>query len=96
MSANENRDQFRPDDHENDHFLLTTVVGSYPKPKWLNRAKELYQDPDHSFDEDDYQEALDDASRLITNEHERAGLDVVVSAHHQRTRACWPRRRRRW
>ncbi len=84
MSANENRDQFRPDDHENDHFLLTTVVGSYPKPKWLNRAKELYQDPDHSFDEDDYQEALDDASRLITNEHERAGLDVVVDGEMRR------------
>ncbi len=30
MSTNENRDQFRPENHENDHFLLTTVVGSYP------------------------------------------------------------------
>ena len=81
---NENRDQFRPEQHENDHFLLTTVVGSYPKPKWLNRAKELYQDPDHGFDEGDYQEALDDAARLITNEHERAGLDVVVDGEMRR------------
>ncbi|MFA9426465.1 methionine synthase [Natronorubrum sp. A-ect3] len=84
MSVNENKDQFRPEDHENDHFLLTTVVGSYPKPKWLNRAKELYQDPDHGFDEDDYQEAKDDAARLITNEHERAGLDAVVDGEMRR------------
>jgi 5-methyltetrahydropteroyltriglutamate--homocysteine methyltransferase len=33
-----NREQFRPADHPNDAFLLTTVVGSYPKPKWLHRA----------------------------------------------------------
>ncbi|NUC71435.1 methionine synthase [Haloterrigena sp. SYSU A558-1] len=84
MSASENKDQFRPENHENDHFLLTTVVGSYPKPKWLNRAKELYQDDDHGFDEDDYQEAKDDAARLITNEHERAGLDVVVDGEMRR------------
>ncbi|ELZ17941.1 methionine synthase [Haloterrigena salina JCM 13891] len=84
MSANENKDQFRPEDHANDNFLLTTVVGSYPKPKWLNRAKELYQDEDHGFDEDDYQEAKDDAARLITNEHERAGLDVVVDGEMRR------------
>jgi phage terminase large subunit len=31
-------------DHPNDAFLLTTVVGSYPKPKWLNRADELVDD----------------------------------------------------
>ncbi|SDJ54654.1 methionine synthase [Natronorubrum texcoconense] len=84
MTTNENRDQFRPEDHENDHFIMTSVVGSYPKPKWLNRAKELYQDPDHSFDEDDYQEAKDDAARLITNEHERAGLDTVVDGEMRR------------
>ena len=35
----DNRAQFQPDDHPNEHFLLTTVVGSYPKPKWLNRAE---------------------------------------------------------
>ncbi|ADB61274.1 Methionine synthase vitamin-B12 independent [Haloterrigena turkmenica DSM 5511] len=84
MSANENKDQFRPENHANDNFLLTTVVGSYPKPKWLNRAKELYQDENHGFDEDDYQEAKDDAARLITNEHERAGLDVVVDGEMRR------------
>ena len=80
----ENKDQFRPEDHENDHFLLTSVVGSYPKPKWLNRAKELYEDDEADFDEDNWQEAKDDAARVITNEHERAGLDTVVDGEMRR------------
>jgi Methionine synthase II (cobalamin-independent) len=78
----DNRAQFRPDDHPNDHFLLTTVVGSYPKPKWLDRAREL----DESGDLDDaaWAEAQDDAARLITGEHERAGLDTVVDGEMRR------------
>ncbi|MES3518458.1 MAG: methionine synthase [Natronomonas sp.] len=78
------REQFRPPDHPNDHFLLTTVVGSYPKPKWLNRAKELREDDDHGFDEEDLEEALDDAAYRITKEHEDAGLDVVVDGEMRR------------
>jgi 5-methyltetrahydropteroyltriglutamate--homocysteine methyltransferase len=96
------REQFRPDDHANDHFILTTVVGSYPKPKWLNRARDLYHgdldvsaaegteeprggfDVDVGFDETNWQEAKDDAARLITDEHERAGLDVVVDGEMRR------------
>jgi 5-methyltetrahydropteroyltriglutamate--homocysteine methyltransferase len=86
MSYNEHdtREQFRPADHPNEHFLLTTVVGSYPKPKWLNRAKDLVDDADYDFEEDHLHEAEDDASRLITNEHERAGLDVVVDGEMRR------------
>jgi len=79
-----NREQFRPDDHEHDHFLLTTVVGSYPKPKWLNRADELAEDEDSKFDDDDLHEAHDDACRLITEEHQRAGLDTVVDGEMRR------------
>jgi len=78
------REQFRPEGHDNDHFLLTTVVGSYPKPTWLNRAQDLLEDDEHSFDADDWQEAADDAARLITNEHERSGLDVVVDGEMRR------------
>ena len=78
------REQFRPDDHSNDHFLLTTVVGSYPKPKWLNRAEELVEDDEYDFGEDHLTEAHDDAARLITREHERAGLDVVVDGEMRR------------
>jgi 5-methyltetrahydropteroyltriglutamate--homocysteine methyltransferase len=77
-------EQFRPADHDNDHFLLTTVVGSYPKPTWLHRARDRYEDEDSDFDEAEFQEATDDASRLITHEHERAGIDVVVDGEMRR------------
>ncbi|MFB6113992.1 MAG: methionine synthase [Halodesulfurarchaeum sp.] len=77
------REQFRPPDHPHDHFLLTTVVGSYPKPTWLTHLREAHEDD--SVDEDAWEEALDDAARLITNEHERAGLDVVVDGEMRRT-----------
>ena len=79
-----NREQFRPHDHPNESFLLTTVVGSYPKPRWLNRADDLVDDPDSKFDADDLAEAHDDACRLITTEHERAGLDTVVDGEMRR------------
>jgi 5-methyltetrahydropteroyltriglutamate--homocysteine methyltransferase len=78
------REQFRPDSHPTDHFLLTTVVGSYPKPKWLNRSEDLVDDEEYDFDEDHLHEAHDDAARLITEEHERAGLDVVCDGEMRR------------
>ena len=78
------RKQFRPADHPNEHFLLTTVVGSYPKPTWLNRAKDLAEDEDRGFDDDDLAEAMDDAARLITEEHVRAGIDAVVDGEMRR------------
>ncbi|PSP58157.1 methionine synthase [Halobacteriales archaeon QH_7_66_36] len=78
------REQLRPDDHPNEHFLLTTVVGSYPKPKWLNRADELHEDHDHDFGDEQLREAHDDAARLITHEHERAGVDAVVDGEMRR------------
>ncbi|MDS0294698.1 methionine synthase [Halogeometricum luteum] len=85
MSRNaENREQFRPNGLETDHFLLTTVVGSYPKPKWLNRSKELAADEESKFDDDDLEEAYDDAARVITHEHENAGLDTVVDGEMRR------------
>ncbi|WP_117595089.1 methionine synthase [Haloprofundus halophilus] len=80
----DNRAQFHPENHENDHFLLTTVVGSYPKPKWLNRAKDLSEDEEARFDADNLAEAYDDASEVITHEHERAGLDTVVDGEMRR------------
>ena len=78
------REQFRPADHEHDHFLLTTVVGSYPKPTWLHRARDLHEDADSSFDDENFTETKDDAARLITEEHERAGLDTVVDGEMRR------------
>ncbi|WP_435095827.1 methionine synthase [Halarchaeum sp. P4] len=81
----DNRAQFRPPEHEHDHFLLTTVVGSYPKPTWLNRARDLHEEGEsEQFDESDWEEATEDASRLITHEHERSGLDVVCDGEMRR------------
>jgi len=54
------REQFRPPEHPTEHFLMTTVVGSYPKPKWLNRADELHEDPDHDFGDEQLREAHDE------------------------------------
>ena len=79
------REQFRPSDHPHDHFLLTTVVGSYPKPTWLHRARDWLEDPERGFDAEDFGEAADDAARLIAGEHERSGLDVVVDGEMRRT-----------
>ena len=78
------REQFRPADHPNDHFLLTTVVGSYPKPKWHDRAREMFEDEGSDFDEAEWEESKDDASRLITHEHERCGIDVVCDGEMRR------------
>lgn len=81
------REQFRPQNHPTDHFLLTTVVGSYPKPKWLHRIRDLYTgelDCDEDVDEEHWNETTDDAARIITNEHERSGLDVVVDGEMRR------------
>ena len=78
------REQFRPDGHPNEHFVLTTVVGSYPKPKWLDRVRDLHEDLEADFDDANWAEATDDASRTITHEHERAGLDVVVDGEMRR------------
>lgn len=80
----ETREQFRPGDHPNDHFLLTSVVGSYKKPAWLDELREQWTDPESDVDADDWTEATDDAARLITQEHERAGLDVVVDGEMRR------------
>jgi 5-methyltetrahydropteroyltriglutamate--homocysteine methyltransferase len=89
--STDGRDRFRPPDHDNEHFLLTTVVGSYPKPKWVDRTRELYEsdrteaeDPRLHVDEDAWQEAKDDAARLILGEHERAGIDVIADGEMRR------------
>ncbi|HET7324654.1 MAG TPA: methionine synthase [Halococcus sp.] len=78
------REQFRPAGHPNEHFILTTVVGSYPKPKWLDRVRARHDDPESDFSSKNWREAADDAARLITDEHERAGLDVVVDGEMRR------------
>jgi 5-methyltetrahydropteroyltriglutamate--homocysteine methyltransferase len=74
------RANFRPPDHESDHFLLTTVVGSYPQPDWLDRVRELAAE-DESFSAD---EAHDDACKVAVFDHQRAGLDVLTDGEMRR------------
>lgn len=81
------REQFRPEDHPNDHFILTTVVGSYPKPKWLDRVRDIHHDEidcEAEITDEHWNETADDAARLITKEHERSGIDVVVDGEMRR------------
>jgi 5-methyltetrahydropteroyltriglutamate--homocysteine methyltransferase len=78
------KERFRPAGHPHDHFLMTTVVGSYPKPTWHHRARDLYEDEAADFDVDDWAEAKDDAARAIVHEHDRAGIDVVTDGEMRR------------
>ncbi|MFA4640592.1 methionine synthase [Pyrococcus kukulkanii] len=55
-------------------ILPTSVIGSYPKPRWLLRMyglRELGKIP-----EEDFKEAVKDASVAVLREHERAGVDI--------------------
>ena len=75
------RAQFRPADHDHDHFLLKTVVGSYPRPTWLD----VVRDTDHeSLEADGWNEAVDDACRAVISTQEAAGLDVVTDGEVRR------------
>lgn len=77
------REQFRPPDHPTEHFLLTTVVGSYPKPPWLRSIRSHHENGD--IEDNEWEEALDDAARLIVDEHERSGIDVITDGEMRRT-----------
>ncbi|BAD85635.1 methionine synthase II (cobalamin-independent) [Thermococcus kodakarensis KOD1] len=55
-------------------ILPTSIIGSYPKPRWLLRMynlRELGRLP-----EEDFREAVRDASVAVLREHERAGIDI--------------------
>lgn len=76
------KEHFRPADHPHDHFLLTTVVGSYPQPNWLEFVRtELNDDSDRS---DDVQEAENDACKAVVTDHECTGLDVITDGEVRR------------
>ena len=75
-----------------DGALITTVVGSYPQPRWLIdpdrlaerlppriRARELWRVPEPFLEE-----AQDDATRLAVQDMERAGVDVVTDGEMRR------------
>ncbi|MFC7047124.1 methionine synthase [Halobacteriaceae archaeon GCM10025711] len=74
--------QFRPPDHDHEHFLLTTVVGSYPQPEWLDRIRALHADGAVSDEVRD--EAVEDAVRAAVTDQQNAGLDVVTDGEMRR------------
>ncbi len=62
--------------------FTTSVVGSFPRPKWLIEAFDRYNKGEISKEELD--EYLDDAVKLTVKEEELAGLDVVTDGGEQR------------
>jgi len=55
-------------------ILPTSIIGSYPKPWWLTKYYDLYKK--RKISENEFQEAVRDASTAIVREHETAGVDV--------------------
>jgi len=55
--------------------MKTTVVGSYPKPKWLLRMIKLYNEG--KIDDNVMNEAYEDAVRAVVKDHEVAGVDII-------------------
>ena len=55
-------------------ILPTSIIGSYPKPRWLLRAYNLYELG--RLPKEDFEEAVRDASVAVLREHERAGVDI--------------------
>ena len=60
-----------------DTILPTTMVGSYPRPKWY-RDQLLGRDIRVAFKSVDHAEAFNDATRLAIRDQEEAGLDIVT------------------
>jgi methionine synthase II (cobalamin-independent) len=60
-----------------DVILPTTMVGSYPRPKWFTQQLDG-RDVRIAFKSIDHAEAYDDATRLAIRDQEEAGLDIVT------------------
>jgi 5-methyltetrahydropteroyltriglutamate--homocysteine methyltransferase len=63
--------------------FTTSVVGSFPRPRWLIEAFDRYNKGEVSKEELD--EYLDDAVKLTVKEEELAGLDVLTDGEQRRT-----------
>jgi methionine synthase II (cobalamin-independent) len=60
-----------------DTILPTTMVGSYPRPRWFTQQLDG-RDIRVAFKNVDHAEAYDDATRLAIQDQEAAGLDIVT------------------
>ncbi|MDR5656416.1 methionine synthase [Halodesulfurarchaeum sp. HSR-GB] len=76
------REQFRPPHHDHDHFLLKTVVGSFPQPDWLDYVRSGAGAGD--LEPADREEAEDDATRAAILDQQNAGLDAITDGEMRR------------
>jgi methionine synthase II (cobalamin-independent) len=60
-----------------DTLLPTTMVGSYPRPHWFTHQL-LGRDIRVAFKNVDHAEAYEDATRVVIQDQEEAGLDIVT------------------
>jgi 5-methyltetrahydropteroyltriglutamate--homocysteine methyltransferase len=60
-----------------DTILPTTMVGSYPRPRWFTHQL-LGRDIRVAFKSVDHAEAFNDATRVTIRDQEEAGLDIVT------------------
>ncbi|QKQ99810.1 methionine synthase [Metallosphaera tengchongensis] len=62
--------------------LPTTVIGSYPRPKWLREAISLHKNG--RIAKDELQEAFNDAAVAVMRDHQIAGIDVPTDGEVRR------------
>ncbi|BBD71943.1 methionine synthase [Sulfodiicoccus acidiphilus] len=63
-------------------LLPTTVIGSYPRPKWLREALRLRSTG--RMKEEELREAFDDSVQVVLREHGLAGVDVPTDGEMRR------------
>ena len=63
-------------------ILPTTVIGSYPRPKWLREAIRLHKAG--KISDEDLKEAFDDAVIVVLRDHQIAGVDVPTDGEMRR------------
>ncbi|MFP3236656.1 MAG: 5-methyltetrahydropteroyltriglutamate--homocysteine methyltransferase, partial [Vulcanisaeta sp.] len=66
-----------------EEMFLTSVVGSFPRPRWLVEAFDKFNKGELSKEELD--EYLDDAVKLTVKEEELVNLDVITDGEQRRT-----------
>jgi 5-methyltetrahydropteroyltriglutamate--homocysteine methyltransferase len=62
--------------------LITTSVGSFPRPSWLAHTKR--NQLTFRLDGDELKEAMDDAMALVIGEQETLGLDILTDGEMRR------------
>ena len=64
-------------------ILPTTIVGSYPKPKWLNKAFKKLQKG--KMTEEEMQPLFEKAILQVIEDHKKAGVDIISDGEMRRT-----------